>query len=207
MVGAGIFAGNVYRCYTTRFPTDTLVDCASLEPHNRSVAGCFSVNPLQAPCEPEVAACPSGMGLGVSKCQGCDGYPSNIPGVSVSLLLGLAARRAAEGRIDPLEGVARGRYWLYRGAKDACYNVGSVDHAAELYSRLGGAVDFVNSTVASLHAIPTVADGTPCGTEGNYTEAAPHGLEACGFDGAGAALQHIYSGSLRPPVPQVARCT
>ena len=57
----------------------------------------------------------------------------------------------------------------------------------------------VNSTVPSLHAIPTAADGTPCGTEGNYSEAAPHGLEACGFDGAGAALEHIY-GPLQPAV-------
>jgi hypothetical protein len=80
-------------------------------------------------------------------------------------------------------------------------NVGSVDNAAEFYERLGGAVTFVNSTVGSLHCIPTVSDGTPCGTEGNYTEAAPHGLEACGFDGAGEALQDIYS-TLRPPVPQ-----
>ena len=82
-----------------------------------------------------------------------------------------------------------------------CYRVGSVDHAADFYERLGGQVTFVNSTVPSLHCIPTLTDGTPCGVEGNYTESHPHALEACGFDGAGECLKHIY-GTLASPVQQ-----
>jgi hypothetical protein len=141
-------------------------------------------------------------GLVVSKCQGCGGAGTNyISAVNVTTLLQVAARRATNGAIDPLTHISHGRYWLYRGAKDSCYNVGSVDNAAAFYERLGGVVSFVNSTVPSLHCIPTVSDGTPCGTEGDHTEAKPHGLEACGFDGAGEALKHIY-GELRPPVPQ-----
>ena len=76
--------------------------------------------------------------------------------------------------------------------------VGSVDHAASFFQAFGAAVQFVNSTVPSLHSIPTVSTGTPCGVEGNYTERAPHGLGACGYDGAGAAVAHIY-GPLKPP--------
>ena len=49
-------------------------------------------------------------------------------------------------------------------------------------------------------SIPTLSTGTACGTEGNYTEASPHGLEACGYDGAADALTHIY-GPLAPPTP------
>eukprot|EP00038_Savillea_parva_P012977 m.208168 g.208168 ORF g.208168 m.208168 type:complete len:262 (+) comp24038_c0_seq1:123-908(+) len=94
-----------------------------------------------------------------------------------------------------------GRYWLYRGANDVCYKVGSVDHAADFFQSLGGRVNFVNSTVPSLHAIPTLSDGTACGTEGNYTQRYPHGLEACDYDGAGHCLSHMC-GPLRPPVPQ-----
>lgn len=30
VMGAGVFAGNVYRCYTTRFPADELIGCAAL---------------------------------------------------------------------------------------------------------------------------------------------------------------------------------
>ena len=203
VMGAAIFAGNAYRCYTTRFPGDKLVNCVDYVASKTSVAGCDDVDQFQAPCDPSVAACPRGMGLVASKCQGCGGPETNyISEVNVTTLLAVAARRAADGAIDPPAHVGTGRYWLYRGAKDSCYQVGSVDHAAEFYRRLGGAVKFVNSTVGSLHSIPTVDDGTPCGAEGSYTEASPHGLEACGFDGAADALAHIYGFDLRPPVPQ-----
>jgi hypothetical protein len=202
VMGSAIFAGNVYRCYSTRFPGDQLVNCSKYVKPAVSVAGCSNVDPLQAPCDPSVQACPPGMGLVSSKCQGCGGSGTNfISAVNVSTLLKVAARRAAGSAIDPLTYIRRGRYWLYRGTNDACYKVGSVDHAAAFYRRLGGTVAFVNSTVGSLHSIPTVSDGTPCGTEGNYSEEWPHGLESCNFDGAGEALKHIY-GELRPPVPQ-----
>ena len=60
----------------------------------------------------------------------------------------------------------------------------------------------LDDKVPSLHCIPTIDDGTPCGTEGNYTSAAPHGLEACGYDGAGECLQHLYRGTFKPPSEQ-----
>ena len=70
--------------------------------------------------------------------------------------------------------------------------------AAAFFAAFGADVAFANSTVPSLHAIPTIATGTPCGVMGNYTEKAPHALEACGYDGAAAAFRHLY-GELRPP--------
>ena len=131
VMGSAVFAGNVYRCYSTRFPGDKLVNCSENMAAGRSVAGCNNVDPLQAPCDPSVEACPPGMGLVVSKCQGCGGAGTNyISAVNVTTLLRVAAQRAAYGAIDPLGHVGRGRYWLYRGAKDSCYNVGSVDNAA-----------------------------------------------------------------------------
>ncbi len=202
VVGAGVFAGNVYRCYSTRFPGDILVNCSEYAALEASVAGCKNVDSLQAPCDASVEACPPGFGLVRSKCQGCAGAASNyVSAVNVTTLLHVAERRAGAGLIDPLHYVKRGRYWLYRGSKDMCYRVGSVDHAADFYERLGGQVTFVNSTVPSLHCIPTLTDGTPCGVEGNYTESHPHALEACGFDGAGECLKHIY-GTLASPVQQ-----
>jgi hypothetical protein len=70
------------------------------------------------------------------------------------------------------------------------------------YASLGAEVKFENSSVPSLHAIPTMSTGTPCGTEGNYTEAAPHSLEACGYDGAREALSWIHPGLLPPAIAQ-----
>ena len=75
--GAGIFAGNVYRCYSTRFPGDDVVDCKELKrsSQNYSTAGCTNVDPHQAPCNTADASdtlpCPPGYGLPLSKCQGC----------------------------------------------------------------------------------------------------------------------------------------
>ena len=111
-----------------------LVNCSEYVESGASVAGCNNVDPLQAPCDPSVQACPSGMGLVRSKCQGCAGKGTNyISAVNVTTLLGVASRRAAAGAIDSLTHIGRGRYWLYRGAKDECYKVGSVDNAARFY--------------------------------------------------------------------------
>ena len=45
--------------------------------------------------------------------------------------------------------------------------------------------------VPSQHTVPTLAYGPPCGA------GTGGGVEACGFDGAGAALQHLFAGALR----------
>eukprot|EP00935_MAST-01C_sp_MAST-1C-sp1_P000517 g517.t1 len=176
-MGSGIFAGNVYRCYTTRFAGEPLVDCNATPASKLSVgcAGTRGWDPFQAACDPDVLACPKGKGLTVSKCQGCAGEGSEL----VKL---------------------KARVYLYRGREDACYNPPSVNHTADFFKGLGATVHF-EASIPSLHSIPTVSDGTPCGTEGDYSQAKPHGLEACGYDGAGACLQHIY-GALAPAVAQ-----
>ena len=53
-------------------------------------------------------------------------------------------------------------------------------------------------TPCSAHAQPTIHKGSPCGGpyDGPYSY-----LANCGYDGAGAALQHIYHNTLKPPVP------
>jgi hypothetical protein len=48
--------------------------------------------------------------------------------VNVSVLLGVAAKRAQKGLIDPLAHLKRVRVYLYRGTKDGCYNPPSVNH-------------------------------------------------------------------------------
>ena len=72
------------------------------------------------PCDASVEACPSGYGLALSKCQGCDGLKSYSAATNVTTLLAVAARRAAAGLIDDLGGLLDMKAWLYRGGKDAC---------------------------------------------------------------------------------------
>ena len=89
-LGAAIWAGNVYRCYVTRFANDAIVPCTSMA-HGVSTAGCTNVDPNQAPCDPAVRACPAGFGMHPSKCQGCDdASPEWIPAVNVSELITVA---------------------------------------------------------------------------------------------------------------------
>jgi hypothetical protein len=59
IVGSGIFAGNVYRCYTTRFEGEPLVDC-NATPSSHLAAGCADTrgwDPFQAACDPDVVPC------------------------------------------------------------------------------------------------------------------------------------------------------
>ena len=195
-----------------------MVGCSTMRHYgggsqNYSTAGCTNVDPHQAPCNTDDAAtgtlpCPAGYGLPLSKCQGCAaGSEKYVGNVNVTTLKRVAVSRAAAGKIDDLANVKGGRYYLYRGGHDSCYSAASVEHAASLYRLLGGNVSFANSIVPSLHAIPTVNTGTPCGTEGNYTAEAPHGLESCGYDGPLHALQWIHGGvdgsnTLKAPVQQ-----
>lgn len=177
------------------------MNCSDLKANGYSVSGCTNVDAQQAPCDAVAGLpCPEGQGLALSKCQGCAGPLSrrDVGNVNVTTLRHVAIDHAEQGRLDPIENVRLRRYYLYRGGRDSCYTSQSVAHAAELYRQLGARVLFSDAEIPSLHAIPTVATGTPCGTEGNYTEAAPHGLEACNYSGAQAALSWIHAG-LNPP--------
>jgi hypothetical protein len=52
-------------------------------------------------------------------------------------------------------------------------------------------------SVGSNHAQPTFSWGAPCGGKGNKTFSY---IESCGYDGAGAVLQHMYPNLTRPAV-------
>ncbi len=124
--------------------------------------------------------------------------------MNVSVLKATAARRAQAGYVDPVCNIKKQRIFLYRGRNDTCYTAQSVSHTAEFFRLFEAKVHFENSTIPSLHAIPTLSTGTPCGTEGNYTESSPHGLEACDYNGVFHALNFIHGGkqSLNPPSTQ-----
>ena len=110
-----------------------------------------------------------------------------------------AKRHGAAGRRAPPRACRSDRR-PFRPARPACLPLsrlarcrlqgGSRHHAAAFFAGFGARVNFVNSTIPSLHAIPTLATARLCGVSGNHGGRAAR--QKRGFDGAGAALAHIH---------------
>ena len=192
--GVGVFAGQPYHCAVTRFPADRLVPFCTgthvsgdmnttvLPAPGSARAGCTGDHP--SPDVPYCPGCPAGKTLLYDHCKR---WPEIV---DIELLLSYAREQAAEGTIDPLSNFKGKPVFLYRGTKDTCYLKGSLANSQRFFEKLGANVLF-NSTTPSAHAWPTKSFGPPCGSGV---------IEACDYDGPGAALQHIYANNLRPPV-------
>ena len=173
--GVGVFAGQPYHCAVTRFEDDPLVPP---DPN------------IPVPCD----ACPPNKTLQYDHCKQ---HPERV---QQKLLLNYTNRQAALGTIDMPSNLSKARVYLYRGTKDPCYRAGSEGQVVGFYRGWNSGLDgqfALESTIPSLHAQPTIHKGSPCGGpyDGPYSY-----LANCGYDGAGAALQHLYRNMLRPAV-------
>jgi len=124
----------------------------------------------------------------------CKTYPK---WVNVSLLADYAIEEEKLGNISPLKNLLDDLIYLYLGTKDPIYLPGSVAITGDFYKIFLKSETQVHleNTIPSLHCIPTVDYGTPCGTSGD-----PPGIEKCNYDGAGVCLSHIYQNTpLKPP--------
>lgn len=115
-----------------------------------------------------------------------------MPIVQVSRLADFIRASAASGEIDAVRNLARARIYLYRGTKDAIYGKGSVQNVADMYEAVGVPKSQIlfNNTTPSAHCWPTPSYGPHCGSGV---------IEACAYDGPGAALMHIYDSTLLRP--------
>lgn len=101
-----------------------------------------------------------------------------------------------------MSNIASHPLYFYRGTHDTCYRTGAEELTLSFYARLTldrGDANRVayEGSVGSNHAQPTVAYGAPCGGKGDPKFSY---IEACGYDGAGAVLQHMYGNNLTKPV-------
>lgn len=187
---SGIFAGQAPLCAVQRFAGEPQFSCAA-QPYGPGCVGLAATGP--APC----VGCDAGMTLTYDHCK------EALQGlVQVPQLLGLMAAAAAEGRVPPLDNLAGDAVYLYRGTADTVYQAGAVNHTQAYFAALGSATTF-EATVPSAHCMPTVDPAvSPASCGGKHAPAGtPPAMENCGFDGAGAALQHAFQGSLVPPPP------
>jgi len=181
VMGVGVFAGEPYHCAVTRFPNDEIQTCDQQAPNIRG-PGCF---PGSAPCE----GCPPNTTLIYDHCK------VHPEWVDIDQLVSYSIQQSAKGAIDDVHNLNRTRAYFYRGSKDTVYLPGSVRLTEDYYRRFvtSPLQLYFEGSIPSLHAQPTINFGTPCGVGGS-----PPAMEACNYDGAGVALQHIYSDALSP---------
>jgi poly(3-hydroxybutyrate) depolymerase len=101
---------------------------------------------------------------------------------------------ASRGRIDPTANLASARAWLFTGSADTTVTREVVEGLHAFYSAYKTPTVLVRHDRAA-HAMVTEESGSACGANG------PPFINACGYDAAGALLQHLL-GPLAPPAAQ-----
>jgi len=166
VVGAGVVAGGPYACAEVGYPT--------------------AITPLTS--SNSVAA------VGVAKCM-LDNYFVWWGLPSTDALEDYARRLAQNGRIDPIEGLARARVYFFSGGDDSVVVPKAVEAGRLLYERLGvPAVNLKSATRERAgHAFITRDKGAACGRKD------AHFITNCDYDQAKDILEHVYGAPLREP--------
>lgn len=122
----------------------------------------------------------------------CFDKPESKP--PVDELLALARARAAKGELAPLTELRDDPVWLFHGTVDTTVATSVSDALHAFYGALVAPekLHYVNDQAAG-HGFPTLSYGKPC------TAHEDPFINACGFDGAGEILKHLY-GKLEAPV-------
>jgi len=165
VVGAGIVAGGPYGCAESAYADAMAGPGTAFINLSKAMNGCM-LDALQAWGVPD---------------------PQRLAERARSLAL--------KDRIDPIDGLAQDRVYLFSGSNDRTVLPSIVRAAAQLYEQLGvpkANIKFVSDLPAG-HAFLTMGSGIACGRTGE-----PY-ISNCSYDQAGEILQQIY-GALRPKV-------
>jgi poly(3-hydroxybutyrate) depolymerase len=121
----------------------------------------------------------------------CMGVSRGVPSVETTLLA--IQESAAEGQIGDPEHLASSRVYLYRGGVDPVVNWRVSEVVEKSYAQLvdEGLLSYTQPFAG--HGLPTERDGVACALT-----AAPF-MNACGFSGAAAGLEHL-DGAVRHEV-------
>ncbi len=114
-------------------------------------------------------------------------------GPDAAALAAVVRERAASGALDPVEGLAGDRVWVFHGTGDALVAESVAGASAALYESLGSgatvATDFARPTG---HLFPTDSAGGDCAAT------APPFIGACGFDAAGEIFRTVAGATATP---------
>ncbi len=107
-------------------------------------------------------------------------------GPDVASLADKAKSRAAAKHIDPLDGLAEDRVWIFHGDADTTVAEAVTAATAPLYSALSSRVRLQEVRRAGVaHSFPTLSHGADCGTTQSPF------LGNCSFDAAGEIFRHV----------------
>ena len=147
--------------------------------------------------------------------QWCNGNAAVVT-ANLPKMVDYAKAASLKGLIDPVSGMTDDKVYLYIGQQDTGH-AGEMKNTRTWYSSfVTGSTTAINTSIdviPSAHSIPTLQATYPPGYVAKHppkkcgVKGLPF-LELCGYDGSGAALQHLYSNSLtaRPAVPYAAPC-
>ena len=188
--GSAVFAGQAYGCAVMRFDGEPQVPCSAMP----SGPGCAGMPWGPAPC----VGCDAGMTLAIDHCKQQPNLTA-APG-AIAKLASYARAAEAAGDIPPLASLAFSNVFLFRGTLDTGVRDGCVNATMQTFAALGVPTSHMlfNSNVPAAHCWPTADAAVPASSCGGG-RGGPPWMENCGFDGAGAALQQLYGGSLTPP--------
>jgi len=114
------------------------------------------------------------------------------PAPAVAGLAEAARSAAGRGQLDPLEGLATDRVWVFRGAQDPVVGLPVTDSLVAFYAEFmpREAIRY-ETAVPAGHGFPTEDEGIGC------TTANEPWIVDCDYDAAGALLAQLY-GTLQP---------
>ena len=112
-------------------------------------------------------------------------------GPDTAALVQVVRDRAAKAQIDPVEGIAGDRVWVFHGTGDTVVSESVTAATADLYEALGADVEREFSQAAA-HVFPTLATGGDCGAV-----VSPF-IGKCGYDAAGEIFRRVVGGVQAP---------
>lgn len=142
------------------------------------------------------------LALGLTRCMVPDSYDEPDP----ARLAWITRMFADEGRIDPVDGMAADRVWIFSSPGDTVVKQRVSDRLRDYYRNFidAGRIAYVND-VGGQHSMPTDGFGFACNYKGSSTNAGDHFVNDCDYDAAGQLLLNLYRRLRTPEDTQAGR--
>ncbi|CAF3427244.1 unnamed protein product [Rotaria sp. Silwood1] len=174
----------------------------NVDPSETSVSGLSSGAYLATQIQVAFSASIKGAGIiagGPYDCGAQMSYTSCMYTSTPSIATSISNTKAwSDDKIDNIQNLAKHKVYMISGTSDSTVGVSVMNQLYKYYVTDGQFIPSTNvvfnKDLKSAHTFPTDFDSA--GNNGCGSTSSPY-ISNCGFDGAGAILEHIY-GSLKP---------